>query len=102
MKIAIAIIVVVVLAITLIVLFQRRKPTAELTDNEAKVRDLVRQVYGTNILGEQIVRNGSDAVLVVELQNEKLKQLQINLSSLARKHEEGVSLAVLKASLRFD
>jgi flagellar basal body-associated protein FliL len=103
MKIAIVtIIVVVIVAIALIVIVQRRKPTTQLTQNEATIRDLVREVYATKIVTERVTRDGADAVLVVEVQNEKLKQLQINLSSLARKHEEGASLAALKASLRFD
>lgn len=59
--------------------------------------------YNGPILRERIERNGSDAVLVAELQNEKVKELKINLSSLTRKHEEdGLSLPVLKMSLRFD
>ena len=44
-----------------------------------------------------------NAVLIAELQNEKLKELKINLSSLARKHEqEGLSLPVIKMGLRFN
>jgi hypothetical protein len=39
---------------------------------------------------------------VVALQHEKLTQLQINLSSLARKHAGGASLPAIKTSLRFD
>jgi hypothetical protein len=104
MKIAIAIIVVlVVVAVVVVLIAKRRSPGAELTPTETKIRDLVREVYAGNIVSERVERNGSDAVLVAELQNEKLKELKINLSSLARKHEqEGLSLPVIKMSLRFD
>jgi len=103
MKLAIAVIVIVaIVAIALIVLRQRRRATTELTPNEAKIRDLVREVYASKIVSEAIVRNGSDAVLTVVLHDEKMKSLQVNLSSLARKHEEGASLPALKTSLRFD
>jgi len=104
MKIAIAIIVVVlVVAVVAVIVGKRRVHTAELTPGETKIRDLVREVYAGNIVSERVERSGSDAVLVAELQNEKLKELKINLSSLARKHEqEGLSLPVIKMSLRFD
>ena len=104
MKFAIAIIVVFVAAAGLaILLAQRGTRTAELTAGESKIRDLVREVYAGNIVSERVERDGRDAILFAELRNEKLKRLQVNLTSLARKHEqEGVSLAVLKRSLRFD
>lgn len=104
MKIAIAIIVVlVVVAVAVAVIAKRRGPGAELTPTETKIRDLVREVYAGNVVSERVERSGSDAVLVAELQNEKLKELKINLSSLARKHEqEGLSLPIIKMSLRFD
>src|SRR4051794_3898951 len=104
MKIAIAIIaVLVVVAAVAVIVAKRRASTAELTPGETKIRDLVREVYAGNIVSERVERNGPDAVLVAELQNEKLKELKINLSSLARKHEqEGLSLPVIKMSLRFD
>lgn len=84
--------------------FVKRRPSpAQLAPGEAEIRDLVREVYAGNIVSERIERNGSDAVLVAELQNEKLKELKINLSSLARKHEqEGLSLPAIKVGLRFD
>ena len=104
MKIAIAIIVVlVVVAVAVVRIAKSRAPGAELTPTETKIRDLVREVYVGNIVSEHVERNGSDAVLVAELHNEKLKELKINLSSLARKHEqEGLSFPVIKMSLRFD
>lgn len=104
MKIAIAIIVViVVVAVAVVLIAKRRGPGAELTSTETKIRDLVREVYADNIVSERVERSGSDAVLVAQLQNEKLKELKINLSSLARKHEqEGLSFPVIKMSLRFD
>jgi len=49
-----------------------------------------------------VVIEGSDKRLIAELRNENLKELNINLSSLARKLEnEGLSVPALKASLRF-
>jgi hypothetical protein len=104
MKLAIAIIVVlIVVAVVTVVVARRRTSAAGLTPGETKIRDLVREVYAGNIVNERVERNGSDAMLVAELQNEKLKELKINLSSLARKHEqEGLSLPVIKMSLRFD
>ena len=104
MKIAIAvIIVVVVLAVVAVILARRRASSVELTPAETKIRDLVREVYADNIVNERVERSGPDAVLVAELQNEKLKELKINLSSLARKHEQdGLSLPVIKMSLRFN
>lgn len=102
MKIAIAIVVLIVVAVAAVVV-ARWPAQAELIPGETKIRDLVREVYAGNIVSERIERNGSDAVLVAELQSEKLKELEINLSSLARKHEqEGLSLPVIKMSLRFD
>src|SRR3954451_11654969 len=104
MKIAIAIVVIlVVVAVVAVIIAKRRASTAELTPGEVQIRDLVREVYAGNIVSERVERNGSDAVLVAELQNEKLKELKINMSSLARKHEqEGLSLPVIKMGLRFD
>jgi len=104
MKIAIAIIAVLaVVAVIAVILAKRRATAAELTAGETKIRDLVREVYTGNIVSERIERHGSDAVLVAELQNVKLKELKINLSSLARKHEqEGLSIPVIKMGLRFD
>lgn len=104
MKIAITIIVVLlIVAVVAVIVAKRQASTVELTPGETKIRDLVREVYAGNIVSERVERNGSDAVLIVELRNEKLKELKINLSSLARKHEqEGLSLPVIKLSLRFD
>src|SRR5688572_6636196 len=104
MKIAITVIVLlVVVAVAALIIARRRAPAAELRASETKLRDLVREVYAANIVSERVERNGADAVLVAELQNEKLRELKINLSSLARKHErEGLSLPVIKMSLRFD
>jgi hypothetical protein len=104
MKVAIAAIVVVaVVAIAAAIFAKRRTSSADLTPGETKIRDLVREVYAGNIVSERIERDGADAVLVAGLQNEKLKELRISLSNLSRKHEqEGLSLPVIKMSLRFE
>lgn len=104
MKIVIAIIVVVVVvAVVAVNAAKRRIAAAKLTPSENKIRDLVREVYAGNIVSERVERSGSDTVLVTQLQNEKVKELRINLSSLARKHEqEGLTFPVIKMSLRID
>ena len=99
----VVVVVVVVVAVIAVTVAKLRLSAAALTDGETKIRDLVREVYGGNIVGERVERDGPDAVLVAELRNEKLRELRINLSSLARKHEqEGLSLPVIKMSLRYD
>jgi hypothetical protein len=103
MKLTIAIISGAALALVSLLAFRRRRLSGDLTVDEMTIRNLVREVYGANIVSERIERRGSEAVLIAELRNEKLKQLQTNLSSLARKHrDEGVSLPVLKTMMRFD
>src|SRR4051794_33897800 len=73
MKIAITIIVVLVgVAVVAVIVAKRRTSTAQLTPTETKIRDLVREAYAGNIVSERIELSGSDAVLVAELQNEKL------------------------------
>lgn len=80
-----------------------RATATELTPGETNIRDLVREVYAGNILSERVERSGPDAMLIAELQHETLKNLTINLSSLARLHEqEGASLPAIRMSLRFD
>lgn len=91
-------------AITLAVgwrLFRPLRTRVWLTPNERKMRDLVRELYGRNIVGERLSRSGRNRVLIVQLQNESLEQLQVNLTSLAKKHRQGASLAALKTTLRF-
>jgi biopolymer transport protein ExbB/TolQ len=104
MKMSLILIAVLIAAILVLYRFASRGRAAnrELAAGETEIRDIVREVYGNNITNEQMLQSGSDKVLVVTLQNEKLKELRINLSSLARKRKEGGSLQALKASLRFD
>jgi hypothetical protein len=82
----------------------RRGPKGrELTTDEKMIRGLVREVYGENIVGETLATKGGDSVLTIRLKNENLATLEINLSSLARKHrDEGLSLAVIKMGLRVE
>jgi hypothetical protein len=108
MKIAFAVIIVIVFVAAIVALWaailaKRRKPTVGLSPVEAEIRHVVRKVYAGNIVREHVERAGSDAVLVVELRNATVKDLQINLSSLARKHQqEGDSLPVLIMNLSLD
>ncbi|GJM25794.1 MAG: hypothetical protein DHS20C16_22090 [Phycisphaerae bacterium] len=69
-----------------------------MTDGEEKIRQLVHEVHGKNISSEEISFQDNDATIVLNL-NSPMERLQINLSNLARKHEEGVSLPVLKLSI---
>jgi hypothetical protein len=75
---------------------------SRLSHGERQIRDLVRETYMGNITGEQIVRQGRDAMFSVKLKNEKVEELRINISSLWRKHKEGASLVALKTAMRFD
>jgi hypothetical protein len=103
MKIPLGIIVVVPPAAVVVVFFRGRgKGARDLTADEAKMRDLVREVYGDKITAERLAFSGTDAVLTVALRDEKVASLDVNLSSLARKHrDEGLSAAVIKLSLKF-
>ncbi len=66
------------------------------------MRGLVREVYGEHITAESLSFRDGDAVLTVSLRDEKLASLDVNLSSLARKHrEQGLTLAVIKKGLQF-
>jgi hypothetical protein len=105
-KVVVTILLVLVVTAAIWLALKQRRAThsaqRQLTTDEIEIRNLVREAYGANILSEQIVPQGRDVALVVKLQNEKLEDLKVNLSSMARHHREGASLAALKASLRFD
>jgi hypothetical protein len=73
-----------------------------LTPQEEQIRTVVREVYGENIVRESLRRQSGDAILALELREEKLDNAEVNLSSLARKHEEGTSLVLIKAFIRRD
>jgi len=77
--------------------FRRR-----LTHSESKIRGLVREVYGKNIVSEKIVAHGHAKILVTGLKNEPLLQVQVNLTKLAIKHENGASLAALRTIIGLD
>ena len=101
--IAVGVVVLVLVVVVFGVLQSRRSSARELTSDELKIRELVHEVYGDNITSQSVAINDGDAVLTIGLQNENLQSLQINLSNLARKHrDEGVSLAVLKMTVRFE
>ena len=86
---------------------------ADLSEGEQKIQRLIREVYGDAILSERFVRASGAVRVEVDLDTNKtthssgtntviVKDLSINLSSLARKQkEEGLSDGAVKASLRF-
>jgi hypothetical protein len=86
---------------------------ADLSEGEQKIQRLIREVYGDAILSEKFARLSGAVRVEVDLDTNKtthasgtntttVKNLSINLSSLARKQkEEGISDGAVKASLRF-
>jgi hypothetical protein len=77
-------------------------PTGGLSPGELEILLLVREVYGANIVSERIVPQGPDTGLIVKLQNEKLQQLRVNLSKLAKQRRKGASRKTVKEGFRFD
>jgi len=85
----------------------------ELSEGEQKIQRLIREVYGDAILNEKFVRVDGSVKVEVNLDTNKtthvsgtntttVRNLSINLSSLARKQrDEGLSDGVVKASVRF-
>ena len=102
MRLVVAFIVIAIVLFALMSMLQRRKKADGLTAGESTIRDLVRDVYAGKVMSEQVERVDSDAILTVQLRDEKNDKLIANLSSLARKHEEGASLPALRTSLKFD
>jgi len=103
MKILSAVIAVALVILVAVFLIRGRVTgTRHLTADEETMGGLVREVYGDRITSETVDFRGADAVLRVTLTDEKLESLEINLSTLARKHrEQGLSLPVIKKSLQF-
>jgi hypothetical protein len=77
-------------------------PTGGLTPGELEMLRLVRETYGANIISERVVTQARDTGVIVKLRNEKLQQLRVNLTDMARQRKKGTSLRSLKAKLRFD
>ena len=85
----------------------------ELSEGEQRIQRLIREVYGDAILNEKFVQVDGSVKVEVNLDTNKtthvsgtntttVKNLSINLSSLARKQrDEGLSDGVVKASVRF-
>ena len=85
----------------------------ELSEGEQKIQRLIREVYGDAILNEKFVRVDGSVKVEVNLDTNKtthvsgtntttVRNLSINLSSLARKQrDEGLSDGAVKASLKF-
>jgi hypothetical protein len=97
---------VVVLLIALgvaLLLLNRNKAPQQLTTDEKLILDAVREVYGDHITNETIAYSDGNATLTLALRDEKVSTLDVDLSSLARKHrDEGLTLPVIKMSLKFD
>jgi hypothetical protein len=100
-RIVLAIGAVVIVIAVVAAMRARRNASTRLTAGEEEIRGLVHEVYGQHITSEQVARQGNDAILKVDLRDESLKNLSINLTSLARKHAEGASLPALKTAMRF-
>ncbi len=102
MKLAVVVVIAFVLvAAALLVLRGLKSGPRELTADESLVRDLAREAFGERITSEAIVDHNGGMLLTVGLRDAKYVSLQVNLSSLARKHrEDGLSPAAIKASLK--
>lgn len=81
---------------------QRFFNRSRLSPGEKRIRLLVREIYGEYITRERVVRQAKDAILNIDLKDKPLKHMSINLSSLARKHSDGASLAALKTVIQLD
>ena len=71
-----------------------------LTPEEEKIRAVAREVYADHIVSESLRRQSGDAILALELRDHKLQKAEVNLSDLARKHEQGTSLLLIKAFMQ--
>jgi type II secretory pathway pseudopilin PulG len=91
------------IAIAVAILFvNRNKARQQLTADEQLILDAVREVYGDHITNESIAYSNGDATLALGLREERVSTLNVNLSSLARKHrDEGLTLPAIKMSLKF-
>ena len=103
MKEALIVLTIVIVAALVAVFLRGRHPgPRDLTPDEVKIRDLVREVYSDKIVAEKVTIRAGDAILAVRLNDEKVTSLDINLSCLACKHrDEGLSLPVIKLGLKF-
>ena len=100
--IVIGLAVILLIIVAAVFLRSRGGGTRRLLADEETMRSLVHEVYGDKITAEDIVFRDGDAVMTIALRDEKLRSLEVNLSSLARKHkEQGLSLAVIKKGLEF-
>ncbi len=89
----------IVICIVVFIALRSKSHVRELTEGEEKILQLVHQVYGERIASEEILIQDRDAIVALALTNSEVERLEVNLSNLARKHEEGVSLPVLKLSM---
>jgi hypothetical protein len=94
----------IILLIIVAVVFSRSRAGSarRLSTDEESMQNLVHEVYGDRITSESVSFRDGDAFMTITLRDEKLSSLEVNLSSLARKHrEQGLSLAVIKKGLEF-
>jgi hypothetical protein len=97
-------IVALVVIVLLITIFLRGRGSAQrkLSTDEETIRRLIHETYGDKITAESITYKDGDALMTITLRDDKLENLDVNISSLARKHrDQGVSLPVIKKSLEF-
>lgn len=76
----------------------------DLTAGEQKIDSLIKEVYGDAIVSQEFTREGRSAKvhLTFDTSKSKVKNLDVNLSSLARKQkEDGLTDAAVKTSLQF-
>jgi hypothetical protein len=100
----IVIVVAVILLVIVAAIFLRSRGSGprKLSADEEAMRSLVHEVFGDKITAEDISFKDEDAVMTIALRDENLRSLEVNLSSLARKHKEkGLSLAAIKKGLEF-
>jgi hypothetical protein len=95
-------IIVALFIIGMLIPWALRRWRSRLSTNESTIRGLVREIYGESIVSEKILRQGNAKVFVAVLRNEPPKEIQVNLTKLAKKHEEGASLAAHRTVIGLD
>ena len=103
MRFAVVGLFVLLAAIAISFALKQRRHTRSLTPGEREIQQLVHEVYGQYLVTEQIVPRGDhDVAMSIALNDHEIDDMQINLSSLARHHQDGASLESIKGGLRFD
>jgi hypothetical protein len=93
-----------ILLIVIAAVFMRGRgaETRKFSEDEETIRSLVREVNADKITNEDVKYKDGDVILAISQRDSNLANLEVNLSSLARKHrEQRVSLPVIRKSLQF-